>query len=88
MKILKNSAKCTACGLELESRYVHDFRTHYCKEEPQPGLKWEGDIIVPSGEETFRFFIDGGKDYIRRGGKMDGFIDTSEYEEDASDTNS
>jgi len=77
--ITRNSAKCTACGVEIESRHVHDFRVHYCKIEPQPGFKWEGDKLVPSGEETFRFGVDGGHSYIRRIGA--GYEDTSEGED-------
>lgn len=77
--IKRNSAKCTACGEEIESTHRHDFRTHYCKVEPQAGLKWVGEGIdsklVPSGEETFRFAVDGGKDYLRRVGS--GYEDTS-----------
>jgi hypothetical protein len=91
VKIIRNSAKCTACGEEIESTYRHDFKVHWCKVEPQPGLEWKvdentgEDILVPSGLETFRFGVDGGKAYIRRLGS--GFKDTSEYS-DASDTNS
>ena len=81
MKIKRNSAKCTACGEEIVSTHVHDFRVHYCKVEPQPGLKWEGDNLVPSGEETFRFAVDGGKDYLRRIGCAGSYADTSEYTE-------
>lgn len=76
MAITRNSAKCTACGVEIESTHRHDFRVHYCKVEPQAGLKWEGDKLVPSGEETFRFGVDGGHVYLRRIGS--GFEDTSE----------
>lgn len=76
MSITKNSAKCTACGIEIESKYRHDFVVHCCSVEPTPGKKWENGKIVPSGETTFRFGVDGGRAYIRRIG--DGFVDTSE----------
>jgi len=79
MKILKNSAKCTACGVEIESTHRHDFKLHYCGYEPTQELKWEGEgekaRLVPTGNYTFRFGVDGGKDYLRRLGS--GFEDTS-----------
>ena len=79
MRIIRNSAKCTACGEEIESVHRHDFNAHWCKVEPTPGTKWEGDKIVPSGEMTWRFAVDGGKEYLRRVGK--GWVDTSQTEE-------
>jgi len=75
MAIERNSAKCTACSEEIESTHRHDFRVHYCKVEPTPGLKWEGDKLIPSGETTFRFAVDGGCAYLRRVGT--GYVDTS-----------
>ena len=81
-KIIRNSAKCTACGVEIESTHRHDFRVHYCKVEPKQATKWEGDgadaKIVPAEGTTWRFAVDGGKDYIRRLGG--GFEDISVYE--------
>lgn len=85
MNITKNSAKCTACDVEIESTHRHDFRVHYCKVAPSAGMKWvmlwgTGVMkLVPSGEETFRFGVDGGKAYLRRLGS--GYRDTSEYTE-------
>ena len=83
MKITRNSAKCTACGEEIESKFGHDFSAHYCKVEPTPGLKWVGEgkdmKLVPSEETTWRFAVDGGKNYLRRLGT--GFEDTSIYDE-------
>lgn len=83
MSIVKNSAKCTACDIEIESTHRHDFNVHYCKVEPTPGKKWEGEGVdaklVPSGETTYRFGVDGGRAYIRRIGE--GFTDTSEITE-------
>lgn len=73
--ITRNSAKCTACGEEIESTHGHDFVVHYCKVEPTPGKMWRGDKLVPSGIETWRFAVDGGKGYLRRLGK--GYEDTS-----------
>lgn len=79
MKIIKNSAKCTACGVEIESKHRHDFKVHYCKVEPTPGNKWEDGKLVPSGETTYRFGVDGGRAYLRRIGN--GYTDTSEVTE-------
>lgn len=79
MTITRNSAQCTACGAEVESAHRHDFVAHYCTVEPTPGLKWDGDGVdaklVPSGETTFRFAVDGGHAYLRRVGV--GYADTS-----------
>lgn len=74
--IIRNSAKCTACGVEIESKHGHDFAVHYCEVEPTAGKKWEGDKLVSSGETTWRFAVDGGKKYLRRCGT--GFVETSE----------
>lgn len=76
MTIIKNSAKCTACGIEVESKHRHDFNTHWCEVEPTPGKEWIGGQLVPSGRVTFRFAVDGGKSYLKRCGT--GFVETSE----------
>lgn len=78
--ILRNAAKCNDCGDVIVSLYVHDFAAHYCKVNPRPATKWEGDKIVPDeGKFTYSFAVDGGKDYIRRVGE--GFTDVSEYQD-------
>lgn len=79
MALKRNSAKCAHCGKEIVSTHVHDFVVHYCKVKPKPGVKWEGDKLVPSGEVTYNFFIDGGNEYRRYGGTFKDMIDTSEY---------
>lgn len=82
MTIIRNSAKCTACDVEIVSTHQHDFRVHYCKVEPTPGLKWVGEgaaaQLVPSGEFTWRFAVDGGRAYLRRLGDPAHYTDTSE----------
>lgn len=86
MKIIRNSAKCTACDVEIESTHRHDFKVHYCKVQPTIQKVWLNDsqgrpeklIPDPKGITTWRFAVDGGKDYIRRCGI--GFEDTSQYE--------
>lgn len=45
------------------------------------GKKWEGEKLVPSGEVTFNFAVDGGSGYLRRVGNPDAYEDVSEYEE-------
>jgi hypothetical protein len=81
MTILKNSAKCTACGEEISSIHRHDFKVHFCLVEPTPDTRWEGDKLVLNPDEiTWRFGVDGGRTYIRRIGF--GYEDTSEFEED------
>jgi hypothetical protein len=77
--IIKNSAKCTACGEEIESKFGHDFAVHYCKVEPTPGMKWEDNKCVPSGKTTWRFAVDGGKNYLRRCGDRSFYEDTSVF---------
>ena len=79
MKIIRNSAKCTACGVEIESKTGHDFNVHYCKVEPTPEKEWkDGKIVLVPGETTWRFAVDGGTSYLKRCGE--GYEDTSIYE--------
>lgn len=80
--ITKNSAKCTACGVEIESTHRHDFRGHYCEVEPQQAMTWDGEgigakLVPVPGQTTFRFAVDGGTAYCRRVGS--GYKDTSIY---------
>ena len=77
--ITRNSARCTACGVEIESTHRHDFAIHTCDVEPTPGKKWVDGKLVPSGQMTWRFAVDGGKDYLKRSGH--GFEETSIYDE-------
>ena len=83
MKILRNSARCTACGVEIDSKTVHDFNVHYCKVEPTPEKEWkDGKIVLVPGETTWRFAVDGGKFYLKRCGDPTFYEDTSIYEAD------
>ena len=80
MTILRNSAKCNHCGMELESTHRHDFNVHYCKLKPKTASKWVGDKIVEvPGEITFNFAVDGGRAYIRRVGDPTEYTDTSDF---------
>lgn len=55
-RIIRNSAKCKLCEVEIESKYRWDYVSCEC-----------GEI-----------FVDGGKDYLRRGANnFENFIDTS-----------
>ncbi len=79
MKILRNSAKCNTCEVELESRHGHDFRVHMCPNKPVPMRRWvDRKLIEVHGAVDFNWGVDGGKNYIRRIGE--GFTDTSIYE--------
>lgn len=63
IKILRNAAKCKACGQVIESKNVHDFVTCSC---------------FDNVENTSGIFIDGGLKYLRRGGNMNNLIELSE----------
>lgn len=80
--IIRNSARCSACRVEVVSRHRHDFSTHYCKKEPTPSRKWVGEgatlTLVPEpGVFTWQFAVDGGRDYLKRCGNPGTYIDTS-----------
>ena len=68
MSIVRNSAKCLACGEEIESRHRHDFVAHYCAVNSGPG-------------EELTFAVDGGRAYLRRVGS--GWVETSILTDDA-----
>jgi hypothetical protein len=51
-KIIRNSAKCNACGIQIESKSGHDFNVHRCKPD----------------DPNWKFAVDGGRNYIRRCG--------------------
>lgn len=81
--IIRNSAKCNTCDVELESVHRHDFATHTCPNSFVAELEWIkcGDNhvlqeVVPR-TQTWNWFVDGGQAYLRRGGS--GFTDTSIY---------
>lgn len=60
--IKRNSARCKNCGDEIISKHRHDFVTCSC-------FKNE---IANKG-----IYIDGGNDYLRRGGCLENIQDTS-----------
>lgn len=61
--IKRNAAQCLVCNVTIESKHRHDFVACKCYDE--------------SGG-TKGIFLDGGKDYIRRGGDFTNAKDLSE----------
>ena len=77
MKILRNSAKCAHCGVEIESTHVHDFKTHECKAAGKIARKYnhKKQEYVPAYP---LFSVDGGRCYLRRlYTRTEDMIDTS-----------
>ena len=64
-KIIRNAARCRKCGEIIESNSRHNFVGCKCFRE--------------SGGEM-GIFVDGGLDYLRRGGRPEDFEELSEYE--------
>lgn len=60
VKILKNKARCRACGDTIQSFERHDFKRCKCG----------------------KIFVDGGLDYVRRGGDHADLEELSEYSQD------
>jgi hypothetical protein len=94
-KIIRNSAKCTHCGVEIISTHRHDYKSHYCKDGPIIGKKREwmdnpeaigGQELVETGEDAHPYFsVDGGLEYIRRGfTRKQDYVETSIEEEGAA----
>lgn len=85
MTIIRNSAKCNTCDVELESTHRHDFKVHICPNSFVPLLRWEGDNLVEAvpRQATFNWGVDGGKAYVRRLGS--GFTDTSILDTEGDD---
>jgi hypothetical protein len=82
--IVRNSAKCSTCDVELVSEHRHDLKVHSCPNNFKPALEWvmvDGKHShlqerVPR-EPTWNWAVDGGRAYVRRLGS--GFTDTSIY---------
>lgn len=64
-KIIKNAARCNRCGDVIESTSRHNWVCCSCFKE--------------SNGKT-GIFVDGGLDYLRRGGEIDNYEDLSESE--------
>jgi hypothetical protein len=84
MAIIRNSAKCATCGVEIVSTHRHDFDVHYCPQDPKARLEWKDDVLVVKepAEITWNFGVDGGNAYLRRCGT--GWVETSEFTEDGA----
>ena len=78
-KLIKNSARCKHCGVEIESKSRHDFRAHSCAAMDEAGFRRTG-IRKPDG--FVYFFVDGGHEYCRYGGHDDDYLITSIYDSD------
>jgi hypothetical protein len=64
--ILRNAARCNNCGDEIESKHRHDWVSCSCfKNEP----------------DNKGIYVDGGTDYIRRGGNLSNYTELTEREE-------
>jgi hypothetical protein len=77
--ILRNSAKCAHCGIELESVHRHSFKTHVCSAAGKIAREYNHDLqeYVPAYPS---FSVDGGKDYIRRlFTREEDYVETSEF---------
>ena len=86
MKITRNAVRCNYCGYVLESEHRHSFVGHTCGQAPAERWvhkrKWVANQLIELADmEPPSFYIDGGKDYLRRGGDQQHFTDISEYTE-------
>lgn len=80
MKLVRNSAKCAHCGVELVSTHRHDFRTHVCSAAGKIAQEYNHDLkqYVPAYPS---FSVDGGREYARRVFTHErDFVETSVYE--------
>ena len=64
-KILRNRAGCMSCGDVIESYHVHDFVTCSC---------------FRNHEDNKGIAVDGGLEYLKRLGNLDGYVEMSEWE--------
>ena len=65
-RLKRNAAQCKRCGEVIESKHRHDCRTCSC---------WTWDKGGTTG-----IMVDGGLDYVKRGGNLDDMIDLCEWE--------
>lgn len=63
IKIIRNRVKCKNCGEVIESRHVHEFVGCSCYNES-------------GGRKGIA--VDGGTEYLKRSGDLDGYEDMSE----------
>jgi hypothetical protein len=82
--IIRNAVQCVYCGHVLESKHRHDYRTHECKDGPVLGKKKKWNTEMTELEEIDEpqypwIMVDGGLEYLRRGGEREHYIELSEY---------
>ena len=65
MTIIHNKIQCKNCGDVIESKHRHD---------------WVACSCFKNEEDNQGVFVDGGTDYLRRGGKLENIIDLTEVE--------
>ena len=87
--IIRNAAKCKNCGDVVESTSVHHFAPCKCHNESRYLIdNYPGKKYTKNGELTQAYwkyinktstgiFVDGGKEYLRRGGNFSHFEDLS-----------
>jgi len=78
--IIRNSAKCAHCGLELVSTHRHDFKEHICSAAGKVAQAYNYDLqmMLPAYPS---FSIDGGTSYLKRSfTRLEDFVETSVYE--------
>lgn len=66
MKIITNKVQCKNCNDVIESKHVHDFVSCSC-------------FRNKLGNKGIA--VDGGREYLRRIGNLDNYIDLSEYKD-------
>lgn len=79
--IIRNSAKCAHCPVELVSTHRHDFKTHICSAAGKVAQSYNHDLkeYVPDYPS---FSVDGGTAYIRRTyTREEDYIETSRIAE-------
>lgn len=84
MTIKKNAIQCRYCGQELESTHRHDFVSHYCYNAGRIAKTYDHD--KKSYEPDYPFIAaDGGRDYLKRVGDKQHWIEASEWYDDTVD---
>lgn len=79
-KLVRNSAKCAHCDVELVSTHRHDFKGHECEAAGKIAQTFDHETAtyVPCYP---RFWVDGGLEYVRRMfTRKEDYIETSVYE--------
>lgn len=78
MRLVKNSAMCSHCGVKLVSVHVHDFVGHTCIAAGKISRAYDHDLQAYVPHYPY-FAVDGGNEYAKRVGDPKDYIDTSEW---------